>query len=184
MEPKPKKQTPPFRKLRGYAFDPSLSQRIDTAFINDIVYRVPWEDNLALGPCGEYLEVVDFAPRVEQVYAPDNLQEPLVLAQDGLNPSESNPKFHQQIVYAVAMTTIKNFERSLGRKILWSFRQIEPPSTKLRGDGYLASDNATEKYGYVKALRVYPHAFRGANAYYSPLKKPCCLVIFLPNPPT
>ncbi|MBN8855141.1 MAG: hypothetical protein BGO55_24960 [Sphingobacteriales bacterium 50-39] len=34
---------PPFRKLRGYAFDPSLSLKIDTVDINDIVYKVPWE---------------------------------------------------------------------------------------------------------------------------------------------
>ncbi|HOY17280.1 MAG TPA: hypothetical protein PLC89_08305 [Haliscomenobacter sp.] len=183
MDKKPKKQTPPYRKLRGYAFDPSLSQRIDTAFINDIVYRVPWEDDLALGPCGEYLEVIDYDPSVDQFYEPVNLQDPFVLAQDGLNPSESNPKFHQQMVYAVAMTTIKNFERSLGRKILWSFRQITPPSTQRRGDGYLASsESAVDKYGYVKALRVYPHAFRGANAYYSPLKKALLFGYFSAQP--
>jgi hypothetical protein len=30
-------------------------------------------------------------------------------------PSESNPQFHQQMVYAVAMTTIQNFEKALGQ---------------------------------------------------------------------
>ena len=33
----------------------------------------------------------------------------------GSTPSEGNPQFHQQMVYAVAMTTIHNFERALGR---------------------------------------------------------------------
>jgi len=48
----------PFRKLRGDAFDPSLSLKLDTAAINDIVYKVPWEP-LMPGPVGEYIEVVD-----------------------------------------------------------------------------------------------------------------------------
>jgi serine/threonine protein kinase len=39
------------------------------------------------------------------------LDDPDVLAQDGLAPSEGNPQFHQQMAYAVAMTTIRNFER-------------------------------------------------------------------------
>lgn len=39
-----KNKKPPFRKLRGYTFDPSLSLRVDTAFINNIVYKIPWED--------------------------------------------------------------------------------------------------------------------------------------------
>jgi hypothetical protein len=52
---------PPFRKLRGYAFDPSLSLRMDTVNINDIVYKIPWED-LKPGPIGEYVEVIDYDP--------------------------------------------------------------------------------------------------------------------------
>ena len=43
-----------------------------------------------------------------------------LFAQDGLEPSEGNPKFHQQMVYAVAMNTIRHFEAALGRKALWS----------------------------------------------------------------
>ena len=35
---------PPYRKLRGYAFDPSLSLKMKTALINDITYKIPWED--------------------------------------------------------------------------------------------------------------------------------------------
>ena len=33
------------------------------------------------------------------------------MVENGLDHSESNPQFHQQMVYAVAMKTIKNFER-------------------------------------------------------------------------
>src|ERR1041385_2397276 len=115
---------PPFRKLKGYAFDPSLSLKIDTVAINEIVYKVPWE-KLTAGPCGEYVEVLDYDPTVKRYYKPVNLDNPYILAQDGLEPGEGNPQFHQQMVYAVAMTTITNFEKALGRKILWAPQRVK-----------------------------------------------------------
>lgn len=165
---------PEVRKLKGYAFDPSLSLRAETAAINQIVYEVPWERlefmpeaNLILknnpgyrngaGPVGEYVEVIDYDPTVNKFYKPVNLNDKEILANDGLTPSESNPQFHQQMVYAVAMTTIGNFERALGRKILWSSRRTK------KGGQY--------KDTYVQRLRLHPHAMRDANAYYSPQKK-------------
>jgi hypothetical protein len=148
---------PAFRKLRGYAFDPSLSLTMDTCGINNIVYKVAWEE-LTPGPIGEYIEVIDFDPTVNQFYTPVDLNDIFILAQDGLEPSESNPLFHQQMLYAVAMTTIANFEKALGRKVLWASR--------------LLNRTTTDKYEqYVQRLRIYPHALREANAYYSPLKK-------------
>lgn len=146
---------PSFRKLRGYAFDPSLSLNVETAGINNIVYKVPWEE-LEPGPKGEYVEIIDYDPTVQKYYKPVDLQDSYILAQDGINPSEGNPQFHQQMVYAVAMTTIKNFERALGRKILW---------------GTNRTSAITIEDAYVERLRIYPHALREANAYYSPLKK-------------
>src|SRR5688572_8210834 len=104
---------PIYRKLRGYAFDPSLSLRMDTASINDIVYKIPWEE-LTEGPIGEYVEVIDYDPTIGKFYQPVDLENPFILATDGLDPSESNPLFHQQMVYAVTMLTIKNFEKALG----------------------------------------------------------------------
>jgi hypothetical protein len=106
---------PKFRELRGYAFDPSLSLKIDTVTINEIVYRVPWEEDLLAGPVGECVEVIDVDPTVNKFYAPVDLNDRYALAMAGLDPSESNPQFHQQMVYAVAMTTIRNFELALGR---------------------------------------------------------------------
>jgi hypothetical protein len=159
-------KSPAFRKLRGYAFDPSLSLKIDTATINEIIYRVPWEDlggeesdaddpvKPGPGPVGEYVEVVDYDPTVGRHYAPVDLNHSYALAMDGLDPSESDPQFHQQMVYAVTMTTIHNFEQALGRKVLWAPRRM--------------ADNNDQ---YVGRLRVYPHALREANAYYSPQKK-------------
>jgi hypothetical protein len=145
------------RRLRALAFDPSLGTRLATASFNEITLAVPWED-LAPGPVGEYLEVVDVDPASGVFYYPIDLDDPHVLARDGLAPSESHPQFHQQMVYAVAMTTIHHFERALGRKALWADRRVR------RGKGKYARQ-------FVQRLRIYPHALRDRNAYYSPSKK-------------
>ena len=34
---------PPVRRLRGYAFDPSLSLRLDTALVNHTIFDIDWE---------------------------------------------------------------------------------------------------------------------------------------------
>ena len=149
---------PVFRRLQGYAFDPSISIKLETMSINQIVYKVPWEDKLKKGPVGEYLEVVDYDPPSQAFYAPVDLNHPWLIAQDGLAPSAGNPQFHQQMAYAVAMTTIRNFEQALGRKIQWRTHS----TVDERG-------NYTETY--VPRLRIYPHALREANAFYNPQAK-------------
>jgi hypothetical protein len=147
--------TPKHRRLRAYATDPSLSQQLSTAAGNEIVIPVIWE-KLRPGPVGEYLEVIDHDPATGCYYAPVNLEDPKLIANDGLDASPADPRFHQQMVYAVAMRTIKNFEIALGRKALWSPMMV-PGSPK------------DDKY--VEQLRIYPHAFRDRNAYYNPEKK-------------
>ena len=85
---------PPFRRLRAYAFYPSLSTRLDTAAANQVTLNVPWEldrrtgkDALQPGPVGAYLEVIDVDPASDCFYAPVDLNHPYLLAQDGLAPS-------------------------------------------------------------------------------------------------
>ena len=68
------------------------------------------------GPIGEYLEVVDIDPASNKIYDPVDLNDPKLLAQDGWPPSEGNPQFHQQMVYAVAMTTIVISNRRSGAR--------------------------------------------------------------------
>ncbi|HEX4638705.1 MAG TPA: hypothetical protein VH170_04395 [Chthoniobacterales bacterium] len=148
--------TPQWRKLRGYAFDPVLSQQFETAGINEIVFKVPWEE-LEPGPVGEYVEVVDYDPASSAFYDPVDLDEASIVGGDGLDPEESNPQFHQQFVYAVAMTTLRNFESALGRKVFWTRRDEKKPAGKWET--------------FVPRLRIYPHAFRAANAFYSPDRK-------------
>ena len=142
-----------WRKLRGYAFDPILSQQFETAGLNEIVFRAPWEP-LSPGPIGDYVEVIDYDPASKAFYEPVNLDDPSIVGGDGLDPDESNPQFHQQFVYAVAMTTIRNFEQALGRKVFWTRRNEKKAKDKWES--------------FVPRLRIYPHAFRGANAFYSP----------------
>lgn len=177
---------PPFRKLRGYAFDPSLSLKIDTALINEITYKIPWEeDELKPGPAGEYIDVVDYDPTVDKFYAPVNLNHPYILAQDGLDPSGSNPQFHQQMVYAVAMTTIKNFESGLGRLVLWSPHRVKEtvhPNTGEKATALKSKETTKIKDEYVSTLRIYPHALRDANAFYSPQKKALLFGYFSAKP--
>jgi subtilisin family serine protease len=149
---------PPYRRLRIYAYDPS--QQTDPTLFDVSVATVTtlWEPDLKPGPVGEYLEVVDVDPASNACYAPADLNHPSLLAENGLAPSESNPQFHQQMAYAVAMRTIERFERALGRKALWARRHP-------RKQGEAVPDD-----GFVRRLRIYPHALREANAYYDPEK--------------
>jgi hypothetical protein len=150
---------PAFRKLRGYAFDPSFAITIDKRQTNEVIYKIRWEDDIYPGPKGEYIEVIDYDPTKECFYEPVNLDDKFVLADFGLAPSDGDPRFHQQQVYAVAMSVIEQFEKALGRKIIWS--RISD-----KGD-----EGRTEfKHEFVKQLRIYPHALRQQNAYYSPSK--------------
>ena len=152
---------PARRRLRVFASDPADSSRLDTAAINLATVAVPWE-KLEPGPGGEYVAVIDVDPASDAVYAPVDLDSIALLAQDGLAPSEGNPQFHQQMVYAVAMRTIRNFEIALGRRMLWAERRLSEP-----GQPFVPAPDG----GYVQRLRLYPHALREQNAYYSPDKK-------------
>jgi hypothetical protein len=158
-------QKPTNRRLRAFAIDPSLKIEMATAEINCVEVEIPWEDmpnnfegtlnyGPAPGPVGEYIEVVDYDPASNLFYEPIDLNHPYLLEQHGLEPSDGNPQFHQQMVYAICMKTIKLFERALGRPVMWSPRR-----------------NDKGGYEFVQRLRIYPHAFRDANAYYSPQKK-------------
>jgi hypothetical protein len=157
---------PTRRPLRVYAYDPSLGADLATIDINEATLDVLWEDNLEPGPLGEYVEVIDVDPASRRCYAPVDLNDPYVLTQSGLQPSEANPQFHQQMVYAVAMKTIEHFERALGRTALWAPQRINNP------------DGSFKEARYVQRLRIYPHALRAKNAFFSPDRKALLLGYF------
>ena len=122
------------RPLRIFAFDPMLGRHPD----NKITIEVG-NERLLPGPFGERVQVVDYDGAADRFYTPLDLDNPHVLLTSGLEPSESDPRFHQQMVYAVAMKVLENFDLALGRR-LW-FRRRRP-------------------------LRLFPHAFHGKNAFY------------------
>ena len=151
----PQPPPPSSRRLRIFAYDPSLQTDPKNFQINEVTVEVSWEPNLAPGPIGEYIEVIDVDPASKCCYAPVDLDHKHILVESGLQPSEANPQFHQQMVYAVAMRTIDYFERALGRRALWAERLV-------RG-----ADHNVVKSRYVPKLRIYPHALREQNAFYS-----------------
>ena len=185
---------PKTRSLRGFAVDPSLALSLSTLPIHEVLYKVDWEDltpRAAAGedpsgagrqlthaskvvgsyPQGEYLEIVDYDPASGLFYEPINLDDPHLLAQNGLAPSVGNPQFHQQMVYAVMMTTIRNFERALGRRIQWA--EFIPPASDRpeKTDSQGTKPRPVLNFQFVQRLRVYPHALRQANAFYDPTRK-------------
>jgi hypothetical protein len=146
---------PPMRSLQVYAIDPSSGKYSG----NQVTVRVPWEP-LNPGPTGHKIAVVDYDATNKCYYPPINLDNPLLLASNGLGPTEADPRFHQQMVYAIASRTIQMFEVALGRKVHW--RRAD------RFGGSANEENRFRKAGDIWVLKLYPHAMRQANAYYSP----------------
>ena len=127
---------PARRPLRIFASDP-MQARVPG---DRITIDIP-NEFLRPGPQGSRFEVIDYDGVNDCFYPPVDLNHPAILMQGGLEPTESDPRFHQQMVYAVAMRTLENFERALGRR-------LEFP------------------HGAYRRLRLFPHAFHGANAFY------------------
>ncbi len=130
------------RPLKIFASDPLLGRTYGNRARIDVA-----NENLSPGPVGPRLEVIDYDGARDCFYQSVDLNNPAILMQAGLEPSESDPRFHQQMVYAVAMKTLENFDRALGH------------TTRMGGIG--------RKSMTYKKLRLLPHAFYGANAFYS-----------------
>jgi hypothetical protein len=109
-----------------------------------LTFTVPFEHTLKPGPDGELVQVVDYDAARDNWFAPVNLNDPSILADDGLKPNENDPRTHQQIVYAVTMSVIERFERYLGRRFRWRGKE---------------------------RLRLVPHAFEGRNAFFDPARR-------------
>lgn len=135
-----------FRPLRVFAFDPSHGSRLG----NVMTIRVPYEP-LRPGPIGERIAVVDYDGARDRFYPPVDLDDPRILLEGGLEPRDSDPRFHQQMVYAVVSQTLRTFDRALGREVRLRFQR--------RSGG---SDTRNRRH-----LRIYPHGVNEANAYYS-----------------
>ncbi|HEX8501802.1 MAG TPA: hypothetical protein VF659_14560 [Pyrinomonadaceae bacterium] len=127
---------PVTRPLKAYAFDPSLGRFIG----NEMMIEVKYE-KLLPGPVGRKVAVIDYDGANKVFYKPVDLDDPGLLIRGGLSPSESDPRFHQQMVYAVVSETVQHYEAALGRRVRWRSRS--------------------------NRLNLYPHAMISANAAYS-----------------
>lgn len=127
---------PSRRRLRTFAFDPMTSRLEGRLLTLDVPYEA-----LEPGPIGRLVAVVDHDPTRDVWYTPVDLEHPSILAQDGLAPSEADPRSHQQIVYAVASSVIERFERFMGRRFRVRAQDV---------------------------LTLVPHAFEGSNAFFHP----------------
>ncbi|MEJ8836939.1 hypothetical protein [Ramlibacter sp. AN1133] len=134
-----KADEPLYRPLRIFTVDPAQS-RLEAAIATVNVAYEPLEP----GPVGSLLEVVDTDPASGRSLRQANLDERNVLMADGYDPSPSDPRFHQQMVYAVCSNVYSTFRTALGRTPGWSFGGPVAPAR----------------------LVIRPHYAQEANAYY------------------
>jgi hypothetical protein len=129
------KTDPVYRQLRIYTVDPA-TPRLEAAVA---LVDVPYEP-LAPGPVGRLFQVEDYDAAQQVRYRQADLDDKPVLIRSGYAPSQSDPRFHQQMVYAVCSNVYATFRKALGRQITW-----RPGISK---------------------LIIYPHASLERNAYY------------------
>ncbi len=139
------------RRLTVLGQDPSVLA--DDGKALTVQVDVPIEA-LAPGPRGSRVHVVDFDASTNTFYKPFELGEDDEFADErDLSALVSNPHFHAQNVWAITMSTLSRFENALGRRASWA----------VPGGG--AFPGAAPGHGHI--LKVAPHAFAEANAYYS-----------------
>ena len=102
---------------------------------------LPWED-LVEGPMGYAVYVVDYDATAGVMYRPAPVPGKEVKAPETLATLLNDSAYHALNVYAIVMRTLLRFEMALGRRVAWGIRGHQ--------------------------LKVVPHAFEEANAYYSP----------------
>ena len=125
------------RRLTIFAQDPSVRVR-GKVLTADV--EIPAE-YLRPGPAGHRAHVIDYDSSTDRVLSPGPVDSEDGFAEENPNTLIENPHFHAQNVYAIVMSTLSRFESALGRRVRWGF------------------------HGHQ--IKVLPHAFADANAYYS-----------------
>jgi hypothetical protein len=157
---------PPYRRLRVFTSDP-VAKRFEG---RSAVAHVDYEP-LALEPadpqdgaqslCGRIFEVC-MLDADGSAHDPPHLDEASQLLQDGYAPSESNPRFYAQMVYAVASQVHAAFRYALGREPGWSFGRSGAAPARLRmyplgtreANAWYDSARGELRFGYVKTARA------------------------------
>ena len=134
---------PRIQKLTIIAQDPGV--RDENGCILRAAVELPAE-TLQPGPWGYRVHVIDYDAATSQLWKPyvyrmknGILVDPFAKKSDA--QLLSDPRFHQQNVYAIIMRILARFEHALGRRVSWSFGGHQ--------------------------LKVAPHASCDANAFYS-----------------
>lgn len=132
----------PMRRWTILAQDPNLLN-VDGSALTTTV-SVPAE-RLERGPKGHRVHVIDYDSSANIFYRAraTNVERDVFSKEGDIGRLVGDPFFHQQNVYAIAMATLGEFEGALGRPVNWGF---DDPSHQ---------------------LKISPHAFADANAYYS-----------------
>jgi hypothetical protein len=145
---------PETRPLKAFAFDPSRGRLLG----NQMQLTVRYEQ-LDPGPvvrdmfAWDGIAIIDYDMSNGVYYEPVDLEDPKILVRGGLDPIEADPRFHQQMVYAVVTDTIQHFEAALGRRIHWR-------RATRRDKGRIPQED-------IYTLNIFPHAMELPNAFYS-----------------
>jgi hypothetical protein len=141
----------PTRTMTILAQDPTLivDGRVLTAAVT-----IP-NEQLSGGPRGYRVQVVDYDASTNRWFVPMDAEKfgTIIAPKDPYASTRGtkrefnarlldDPMFHAQNVYVIAMRTLSQFERALGRRVSWSFGGHQ--------------------------IKAAPHAFAEANAFYSP----------------
>src|SRR5437764_5939016 len=110
---------PVTRPLKAYAFDPSAGKLLGNEMSMPVRYQKLEPGPVVRDYARDAIAVIDYDGANKRYYTPVNLDDPKILIRGGLDPDESDPRFHQQMVYAVVSETIQHFQTALGRRIHW-----------------------------------------------------------------
>ena len=133
------KQPEETMQVRVVAQDPTLTDAAG-AIVTALV-TFPYEE-FEDGPIGHRVHVVDYDSSTTVMYPSAALAGRKLNARLSRTKILNDPEFHAQNVYGLVMNTVARFERALGRRTPWSFAAHQ--------------------------IKVVPHAFAVANAFYSP----------------
>lgn len=141
------------RSLTVLAQDPSVRAPGGKALTTTV--SIPAE-RLEPGPKGHRIHVIDYDASSTSLYRSrgDGLDVDSFADVDSISALVDDPQFHQQNVYGIAMATLREFEVALGRPVEWGF---DSPAHQ---------------------LKIAPHAFADANAYYSRDSESLCFGYF------
>ena len=144
-----RKGDPIYRKLHIYTVDPSTPRLEGAVALVDVPY-----EPLEPGPVGNLFCVRDYDADRQALYRRADLDDKGVLLRSGYAPSQSDPRFHQQMVYVVCSNVYAAFRKALGRQLTWRpgiKRLVVQPHARDERNAYYDEEAGALSFGYFKA---------------------------------